>query len=76
MEEYKIVICSPPDYNNLVAEIFCRDKFVALVSHESSKLHFELEFPGIHLDESHILRKVHVDGFSQAITRACMMLSK
>jgi hypothetical protein len=76
MEKYKIIICSPPNYDNLVAEIFFEEKFVVLVSQEISKSNFELEFPGINLDESQILRKVDVGGFSQAITQACAMLNE
>lgn len=76
MEKYKIVICSPPNYNNLVAEIFFEDKFVALVSQEISKSNFELEFPGSNLDESQILRKIDVDGFFQAIIQARTILNE
>lgn len=43
MNQLRIDICSDTDYEKLVAEIYCDNKFVALISQESEQL--MLEFP-------------------------------
>jgi hypothetical protein len=44
---YHITVCSLPDYEDLVAEIYINDKFVSLMSQEKAEGQFLLELgPG------------------------------
>lgn len=40
---YHITVCSLPDYENLVAEIYICDKFIGLISQEKAEGQFLLE---------------------------------
>lgn len=37
---YRITVCSLPDYENLVAEIYIHDKFIGLISQERQRVNF------------------------------------
>ncbi len=71
---FETIIASPPDYDELVAEIFYDGLFVALVSQERGQGLFEIEMPGIDLLESEIVRKVDAIGFTKAVEVACQRL--
>jgi hypothetical protein len=45
MNGLKIQICSDVDYENLIAEIYCDDKFIGLISQENAIGEFMVEFP-------------------------------
>ncbi len=68
------MIASPPDYDELVAEIYYNGLFVALVSQERGKGIFDIETPGANLIEMEVVRKVDADGFTKAIEVACQQL--
>lgn len=40
---YRITVCSLPDYENLVAEVYIHDKFIGLISQEKAEGQFLLE---------------------------------
>lgn len=63
----KIQICSDIDYNNLIAEIYFDEKFVALISQEDGVSNLKLEFPGLNQNEEAVIRKVDLDWFQEAL---------
>jgi hypothetical protein len=71
---FETILASPPDYEKLVAEIYCDRLFVALVSQERGDGLFDIETPGPNLVENRIIRKVDAAGFSEAIEQACKRL--
>lgn len=71
---FEIMIASPPNYDELVAEIYYDGLFVALVSQERGKGLFDIETPGVNLIEKEVMRKVDADGFMRAVTVACQRL--
>lgn len=58
MAAHRIQICSDIDYENLIAEIYVDDRYVALVSREDRAGPFLVEFPGPDQNEAVIARKV------------------
>jgi len=71
---FEVVLASPPDYEELTAEISFDGKFVALVSRERGIDQLEIEIPGLDLDENQIVRKVSLKGFLDAVEIACKRL--
>jgi hypothetical protein len=71
---FETLIASPPDYDELVAEIYYDGLFVALVSQEHGKGLFDIETPGPNLVEREVARKVNLDGFRKAVEEACRRL--
>ncbi|HEY1602108.1 MAG TPA: hypothetical protein VGG64_21075 [Pirellulales bacterium] len=65
---FEILLASPPEYDDLVAEIHRAGKFIAQVAMIDGVI--VLETPGIDLNESTILRRVELDGFLAAIEKA------
>lgn len=76
MKPYKIIIASDTDYEELIAEINIDGKFAAAVTQEKGKGIFNIEFPGIGLVESQIIRKVDFDSFIEALNEAKQKLFK
>lgn len=64
----KTMIASDPNYDNVVVEIYCDDKFVCLISQESGPDQLTLVFP----DETnpYITRSVSLDWFIDAVQKA------
>jgi len=71
---FETIVASPPDYDRLVAEIYCDGLFVALVSQERGDGLFDVETPGPNLAETRIIRKVDAVGFGEAVEEACQRL--
>jgi len=71
---FETLIASPPDYDELVAEIYFDGLFVALVSQERGKGLFDIETPGQNLLEKEVARKVDAAGFKKAVEEACQRL--
>lgn len=71
---FTVVIASDPDHEKVYAEIYCNDRFVALVSQEHGPHVKVLELPGPGLDEQLVSRKVDLVGFQQALEQAARML--
>jgi hypothetical protein len=67
---FRVLITSPSEYEELVAEIFLGDKFVALISQESGVNRLKLELPGPGLREQTIARSVDLDAFLRAVEEA------
>ena len=63
---FETLIASPPDYENLVAEIYFDGKFVALISQEKGLGCFHLEFPAVQPVEALVTRDVELRGFQDA----------
>lgn len=69
-KSFKIVVCSDLDYEQLIAEIYYEEKFVALVSQEEGPSSLKLEFPGQNQNEEAIIRRVDLKGFQEALEAA------
>lgn len=70
MDTYRIQVCSDIDYENLIAEVYKGDKFVALVSHEDSTGDYIVEFPGPEQHEAAIARKADLSTLLAALREA------
>lgn len=68
--EFNITIASDSEHERVFAEIYCREKFVALVSQEEGLSHLKIEFPPVGMDESMIQRKVGMEEFKRALCLA------
>jgi hypothetical protein len=73
-KNFETMIASPPEYDELVAEIYYDGKFVALVSQERGPGLFDIETPGPPLVEKEVTRKVELSGFWKAVEEACKRL--
>ena len=71
---FETMIASPPDYDELVAEIYYEGRFIALISQERGKGVFDIETPGQNLIEKEVIRKIDLNGFRQAMEDACQRL--
>ncbi len=67
--EIRIQIASDPDHEQVCAEIYIAEKFVALLSHEAES-EPRLEFPGVDQDEAMVQRAVGLDLFLRAVAQA------
>ncbi len=67
---FEVVIASPPEYENLVAEIYYDGKFVLLVCREDTEGTFQVETPGPGALESEVLRRVDLRGLTTALAAA------
>jgi hypothetical protein len=74
--QFHIIVASPSDYEELVAEIYVGGKYVALISQEEGGERLKIELPGTDLDEGVIQRVVNLDVFLQAIAAAKARLIK
>jgi hypothetical protein len=70
MSGYRIQICSDADYEQLIAEVYIDDRFVALVSHEDPTAEYFVEFPGPDQKEAAIVRKVKFSTLLAALAEA------
>ena len=71
---FEVMLASPPEYEELTAEIYLDGKFIALVNRERGLDELEIETPGNDLDENQITRKVDLSGFLEAIEVASKRL--
>ena len=67
---FELLVASPPEYENLVVEIYYEGKFVALIADERQNGDFIIEMPGVGLDEQRIVRRVELQGFLDAVKQA------
>ena len=66
----EILICSDCNYNNLIAEIYIDDKYIALVSYDDNG-NFFVETPTIKLiNEDMITHKIDYDVFIELLEEA------
>ena len=70
MSVFTTMIASDDDHEQVFAEIYFAEKFVALVSQEEGINQLKVEFPGSNLDENMILREISMDGFLSALKEA------
>ena len=66
----KVLICSDVGYDKLIAEIYCDDKYVALISQEDGADRLAVEFPGPGMNEEAIARKVDLAWVEAALPAA------
>lgn len=72
---FSVMIASDLDHEKVYAEIYCDEKFVALVSQERGLGSKVLELPGPGLVEDQICREVDLEGFLQAVQVAARKLA-
>jgi hypothetical protein len=65
----EVTIASDTDYKDLVAEIYCDGKFVALINQDNGVDDLRLEFPA-HSKPSAVCSSVGLDWFVDAIQKA------
>ena len=70
MPTLRVQVCSDIDYENLIAEIYVDDQYVALVSREESNGPLLVEFPGPNQNEAVIARKVEFQSLMAALYEA------
>ena len=75
VSRFSVMIASDVEHEKVYAEIYCDEKFVALVSQERGLEYKVLELPGPDLVEERICREVDLAGFLQAIQLAIRKLS-
>ena len=71
---FSVMIASDLDHEKVYAEIYCNDKFVALISQEGPSTDKVLELPGPGLEEEQICRQVDLKGFLNALQLAVQTL--
>jgi len=76
VERFKVMIASDLDHDRVYAEIYCDDRFVALVSQEQGLESAVLEIPGPGLAEEQICRQVDLDAFIEAVNLARSRLAE
>lgn len=67
---FEIILASPPEHDEIVAEIYFKGKFAALLAHDDLVGNFSIEFPDANQDDSLIARFLPLDGFLEAIREA------
>lgn len=72
---FTILIASDPEHEKVFAEIYCGERFVALVSQEEGLHCLRIEFPDATMEESMVLRKVEMEGFQEALRSAARKLA-
>ncbi len=65
----EVTIASDTDYKDLVAEIYCDGRFVALISQDNGVDDLRLDFPAAS-DPSAVCRSVGLDWFVDAVQKA------
>ena len=67
MSEFKITVCSDPDHEDLIAEIYFDDEFVGLVSQEQGYESLDLELHPLKSGEPH---RFKLKEFEAAVEKA------
>jgi hypothetical protein len=76
-QRLEILIASDVDYEQLIAEIYCDGKFVALLSQDKGPSRLEVVFPCAQANEAAITHSVDLDWLKDALDRAqALLLSK
>ena len=68
--DIKIILSSDNNYEKLVAEIYHRDKFVALMNQDKGREGIVIEFPDSDVDQNLISRKIELTVFAEALDLA------
>ncbi len=58
------------EYEKLIAEIYYREKFVALINQDQGIENLQMEFPNGELNEDMIIRKIDLKSFKYGIDLA------
>ena len=69
-DEIEILLSSDVSYEKIVAEIYVKGKFVALLNQDNGKGDLRIEFPGPNFDSEQVLRSVNLELFELAIEKA------
>ncbi len=69
-ESFSLMIASDDEHDRVFAEIYCSGLFVALISQEQGPESAMIELPDPGFAETHIIRKVSLQGFQEAIEKA------
>ena len=66
----EIQVCSDIDYENLIAEIYINDNFIALISEEDDPDDFHIEFPGMEKADNQKILRIRMDVFETTLKMA------
>ncbi|MCP5517101.1 MAG: hypothetical protein H7A45_07590 [Verrucomicrobiales bacterium] len=72
---YEVIIASPPEYEDLVAEIYCNGLFIAQLNREKGGEAIELEIADDTVDQSMVCRKVALTDFLDIVEVARQRLT-
>lgn len=70
MSKYRIQVASDTDYEELIAEIYVDERFVALVNQEHGKTDLRVDFPGPEQNQAALLRSVPLGTLLDALAAA------
>ena len=68
--DFKIILSSDSGYDKLTAEMFYKDKFIALLNQDGGLDKLKIEFPSNDIDESMVVRNIDVSVLEKAIELA------
>lgn len=66
-KDYEVTICSLPEYDNLVAEIYVGGVFIGLMSQEGGNKNIDIEFP---INNDGKLTKINLEIFEKSLSMA------
>ena len=72
--DIKIILSSDSNYEELTAEIFYEEKFIALLNQDEGLDSIKIEFPGPDVQENAVLRKIDLAVFEKALVEAKLKL--
>lgn len=72
--DIKIILSSDSNYEELTAEIFYEEKFIALLNQDEGLDSIKIEFPGPDVQENAVLRKIDLAVFEKALAEAKLKL--
>jgi hypothetical protein len=70
----KVTVCSDRDYEELIAEIYHDEKFVALISQDEGRDKLYVEFPKPNNIEEMVAGRVGLEWFQDALEKAKLEL--
>ena len=74
-QKLTVLIASDLDYEQLVAEIYCDDKYVLLISQDNGSDNLSVVFPGIDFNQYAATRRVDLNWLRYALDQAeCVLL--
>jgi hypothetical protein len=71
---YEVIIADDSDHEMVFAEVYCDNRFLAIVSQEDGTDHLKVELPGPNLDESQVVRQVFLADFVVMLDEAAKKL--
>jgi len=74
-KDFDFLIASDDEYEKVFIEIYYEGKFVALINQEKGLDNLEIEFPGVDVIESLIIRRLPLKEFLDLVNQAAEKLN-